>query len=50
MGKRSEELNAEMGKVRVTAESVWDQLRASNLGTRAEIATEGGFWVVMKKS
>jgi len=49
MGKRSEELNAEMGKVRVTAESVWDQLRASNLGTRAEIGTEGGFWVVMKK-
>lgn len=49
IGKRSGELNAEMGKVRVAVESVWDQLRASNLGSKAEIITEGGLWVVMKK-
>ena len=49
MGKRSEELNAELGKVRVTEESVWDQLRAASLEANAEITTEGGFWVVMKK-
>ena len=49
MGKRSEELNAELGKVRVTEESVWDQLRAARLEANAEITTEGGFWVVMKK-
>jgi hypothetical protein len=49
IGKRSEELNAEMGKVRVTAESVLDQLRAGNLATKAEIITDGGFWVVIKK-
>lgn len=49
IGKRSEELNAEMGRVRVTAESVLDRLRAGNLATKAEIVTDGGFWVVMKK-
>jgi hypothetical protein len=49
MGKRSEELNAELGKVRVTEESVRDQLRATSLEANAEITTEGGFWVVMKK-
>ena len=49
IGKRSEELNAELGKVRVTEESVRDQLRAANLEANAEITTEGGFWVIMKK-
>lgn len=49
IGKRSEELNAEMGKVRVTVESLREQLRASNLATKTEITPNGGFWVVMKK-
>jgi hypothetical protein len=49
IGKRSEELNAEMGKVRVTVESVREQLRASNLAAETEITTDGGFWVVTKK-
>ena len=49
IGKRSEQLNAEMGKVRVSLECVWDQLRSCNLQAKAQITTDGGLWVVMKK-
>ena len=49
IGKRSEQLNAALGRVRVTAESVWEQLRSSGLKEKCEITTEGGLWVVMKK-
>jgi len=49
IGKRSEQLNAALGRVRVTAESVSDQLRSSSLEEKCEITTEGGLWVVMKK-
>jgi hypothetical protein len=49
IGKRSEELNAEMGRVRITVESVLDQLRAGDLAAKAEIVTDGGLWVVIKK-
>jgi hypothetical protein len=49
IGKRSEELNAEMGRVRVTVESVGDQVRSSHLEEKCEITMDGGLWVVMKK-
>jgi hypothetical protein len=49
IGKRSEQLNAAMGRVRVTVESVQDQLRSSRLEGKCEITTDGGLWVVMKK-
>lgn len=49
IGKRSEELNAAMGRVRITVESVRDQLRASTLEEKCEITTEGGLWVVLRK-
>ena len=49
IGKRSEQLNATMGRVRISAESVQDQLRSSDLAEKCEITTEGGLWVVMKK-
>ena len=49
IGRRSEQLNADMGKVRVGLECVWDQLRSCNLQTKAHITTDGGLWVVMKK-
>jgi hypothetical protein len=38
-----------MGKVRINVEGVLDQLRAGNLATKAEIITDGGLWVVIKK-
>jgi hypothetical protein len=49
IGKRSEQLNAAMGRVRVTVEDVWDLLRSSRLEEKCEITTEGGLWVVMRK-
>jgi hypothetical protein len=49
IAKRSERLNAAMGRVRVTVESVRDQVRSSHLEGKCEITTEGGLWVVMKK-
>jgi hypothetical protein len=49
IGKRSEQLNSAMGRVRVTLESVRDQLRSSTLEEKCEITTEGGLWVVLRK-
>jgi len=49
IGKRSEQLNAALGRVRVTVESVRDQVRSSHLEEKCEITTDGGLWVVMKK-
>ena len=49
IGKQSEQLNIEMGKVRITADSVWNQVQSSNLEGDFEITTDGGLWVVIKK-
>ena len=49
IGKRSEQLNAAMGRVRITLESVRDQVRSSHLEEKCEITTDGGLWVVMRK-
>lgn len=47
--KRSERLNDAMGRVRVTVESVREQLRLSRLAGNCEIITDGGLWVVMRR-
>ncbi len=49
IAKRSEQLNSAMGRVRVTIESVQDQVRSSHLEEKCKITTDGGLWVVMKK-
>jgi SAM-dependent methyltransferase len=49
IGKRSEEINASMGRVRVTVESVREQVRLGDLEGKCEITTDGGLWVVMNK-
>src|SRR4030042_2974842 len=49
IGKQSEQLNAAMGRVRVTLESVRDRVRSKGLEERCEVTTEGGLWVVMRK-
>ena len=49
IGKRSEQLNLAMGKVRVTVERVREQVRSGNPGGAFEITTDGGLWVMMKK-
>ena len=48
IGKRSEQLNHRMGKVRVTVETVQEQVRAGNPEGRFEITTDGGLWVIMR--
>lgn len=52
IGKRSEQLNAALGRVRVTVEGLQGQLRSSGLEGKGkcEIITEGGLWVLMQKS
>ncbi len=49
IGRRSQKLNIEMGRVRVTVDSVRDQLRSINLKGDLEIITDGGLWVVIRK-
>jgi len=49
IAKHSEKLNTAMGRVRVTVESVRDQLRSSNLERKCEISMDGGLWVIMRK-
>ena len=49
IGKRSEQLNLAMGKVRVTVEHVREQVRSGNPEGEFEITTDGGLWVVMRK-
>ncbi len=49
IGKRSEQLNTSMGRVRITVESVQDQIRSSHLEEMCEVNTDGGLWVVMRK-
>ena len=49
IGKRSEQLNSALGRVRVTVESVQDQLRSNHLEEKCKITSDGGLWVVMRK-
>ncbi len=49
IGKRSEELNAALGKIRINDESLKGQLQSAHLKSKTEITTEGGLWVVMRK-
>lgn len=49
IAERSTQLNDAIGRVRVTVESVREQVRSSHLEGKCEITTEGGLWVVMKK-
>jgi hypothetical protein len=49
IAKRSERLNTAVGRVRVTVESVRDQLRACRLEGKSEITTDGGLWVLTRK-
>jgi hypothetical protein len=49
IGKRSEQLNAAIGRVRIAVESVRDRVRSSRLEEKCEITTDGGLWVLMRK-
>jgi len=49
IGKRSEQLNHAMGRVRATVESVREQVRSGSPQAAFEITVDGGLWVVIKK-
>ena len=49
IGKRSAELNKQLGRVRVVREDLQHMLQAANLERNAEIIDEGGLWVLLKR-
>ncbi len=49
IGKRSIELNQQLGRVRVNKNDLRSMLRSSGLEQKAEITEEGGLWVVLRK-
>ncbi len=49
IGRRSEQLNLAMGRVRIAVEDARKQVESSDLKGTFEITTEGGLWVVLKK-
>ena len=49
IGKRSEELNLAMGRVRISMEDARKQAESSLLRGTFEITTDGGLWVTLRK-
>ncbi|MEN6615568.1 MAG: hypothetical protein ABFD12_03345 [Syntrophorhabdus sp.] len=49
IAKRSRELNILLGKKEITPEAIVSDLKAAGI-TRAEITTDGGIWVILKKN
>ena len=49
IGKRSEQLNLELGKVRISLEAVEERLKSANLESTFQVSTEGGLWVILRK-
>lgn len=47
--ERSKELNAALGRVRITDEDVQRELLAAGLEGKAEILDKGGLWVVLRR-
>lgn len=50
IAERSRELNYLIGKTEVTAETIKKDLEADNITKGVEIITEGGLWIIMRKS
>lgn len=49
IGKRSRALNLQIGKIEVTEDELRQMIKTANLEGKAEILSEGGLWVVMRK-
>ena len=49
IGKRSVELNQQLGRIRVTKEDIKTMLRSACLEKNADIMEEGGLWVILRK-
>jgi hypothetical protein len=49
IGKKSRDLNLQIGKIEVNEDQLRQMIKESNLEGKAEIISEGGLWVVMRK-
>jgi ubiquinone/menaquinone biosynthesis C-methylase UbiE len=49
IGKRSRDLNLQIGKIEVNEDQVKQMIKESILEGKAEIISEGGLWVLMRK-
>ncbi len=49
IGKRSRDLNLQLGKMEITEDDLRQRIKANNLEGKAKILSEGGLWVVMRK-
>jgi SAM-dependent methyltransferase len=49
IGKRSRDLNLQIGKIEVGEKKLRKDIQAGNVKGKAEVITEGGLWVLMKK-
>jgi hypothetical protein len=49
LGKRSRELNLQLGKVEISGQMLRRRVAESRLAAQAEVIDEGGLWVLIKK-
>ena len=49
IGKRSRDLNLQIGKIEVNEDQLWEDIEKSNVKEKIEIISEGGLWVLMRK-
>jgi hypothetical protein len=49
LGKRSRELNLQLGKVEISGQMLRRRIAESCLAAQAEVVDEGGLWVLIKK-
>lgn len=50
IAKRSRELNIKIGKVEISENKIYDDIKECNLKVDFEIIKEGGLWVLIKKA
>lgn len=49
IGKRSAELNQQLGRIRIAKDGIKRMLRSAHLEQTAEIIDEGGLWAILRK-
>jgi hypothetical protein len=49
IGKRSRDLNLQIGKVELNEKKLWKDIQVGNVKGKFEVINEGGLWVLMKK-
>ena len=49
LGRRSRELNLDIGKKEISEQAIRQHVAESNLAAHAEVMDEGGLWVVVRK-